>query len=125
MASAGAVSLLRRKLMITTRLPSAAGEIHKVSEHTPGSPGAGKWILIATILGSSLFFIDSYVVSVALPVLQSDLHATAADTQWVYEAYTLLLSAFILVAGALVDAVGRRKIFMVGTIVFTLGSIGC
>jgi len=59
------------------------------------------WVLVATILGSSMAFIDSTVVNVALPALQSSLHATVVDVQWVVESYGLFLSALILVGGAL------------------------
>src|ERR671932_625472 len=69
----------------------------------------GRWILAATILGSSLAFIDGTVVNVALPALQRDLHATAADLLWVIEAYSLFLSALILVGGSLGDHLGRRR----------------
>src|SRR5579871_3832264 len=70
---------------------------------------AGAWILAATILGSSMAFIDGTVVNVALPALQRDLHATAADALWVVEAYSLLLSALILCGGSLGDLLGRRR----------------
>ena len=60
---------------------------------------SGVWVLIATILGSSMAFIDGTVVNVALPVLQIDLKATVADVQWVVEAYSLFLAALILVGG--------------------------
>ena len=66
------------------------------------------WILAAAILGSSMAFIDSTVVNVALPALQSSLHATVVDVQWVVESYGLVLSALILVGGALGDLLGRR-----------------
>src|SRR5579884_2082138 len=62
---------------------------------------SGAWVLVATILGSSMAFIDGTVVNVALPVLQADLNASAAQVQWVVEAYALFLSALILVGGAL------------------------
>ena len=59
--------------------------------------GAGPWVLAATILGSSMVFIDGAVVNVALPALQTDLGATVSDVQWVIEAYTLFLAALLLV----------------------------
>src|SRR5580658_1792661 len=62
------------------------------------------WVLAATILGSSMAFIDSTIVNVALPALQSSLHATVVDVQWVIESYGLFLSALILVGGALGDS---------------------
>src|SRR5712664_2706466 len=74
----------------------------------------GRWILAATILGSSMAFIDGTVVNVALPALQSALHATLADVQWVVESYALFLAALLLVGGSLGDLFGRRKIFAAG-----------
>lgn len=86
---------------------------------------AGTWVLVATILGSSMAFIDSTVVNVALPVLQTDLKATVADVQWVVEAYALFLSALILVGGSLGDHYGRRRIYATGIALFTLASLAC
>ncbi len=83
------------------------------------------WILAATILGSSMAFIDGTVVNVALPALQSDLHATVVDVQWVVESYGLFLSALILVGGALGDSLGRRAMFLLGVIGFAAASVGC
>ncbi len=85
----------------------------------------GPWVLVATILGSSMAFIDGTVVNVALPVLQTDLRATVADVQWVVEAYSLFLSALILVGGSLGDLYGRKRIFATGIALFTLASIFC
>ena len=82
-------------------------------------------MLAATILGSSLAFIDGTVVNVALPALQSSLHATVVDVQWVVESYGLFLAALLLVGGAMGDSVGRRAIFLLGTGVFAAASIGC
>src|SRR5579862_4602924 len=89
------------------------------------SAANGGWVLAATILGSSMAFIDGTVVNVALPALQSGLHATVVDVQWVIESYGLLLSALLLAGGALGDSVGRRTTFLVGTGVFTAASLGC
>ena len=83
------------------------------------------WVLAATILGSSMAFIDSTVVNVALPALQSNLHATVVDVQWVVESYGLFLSSLILVGGALGDSLGRRAMFLLGVGVFALASAGC
>ena len=83
------------------------------------------WILAATILGSSMAFIDSTVVNVALPAMQENFRATVVDVQWVVEAYGLFLSALILVGGALGDIFGRRLIFVIGVTVFALASFGC
>ncbi len=89
------------------------------------APNVGLWVLVATILGSSMAFIDGSVVNVALPVIQVDLNATATDVQWVVEAYLLFLSALILVGGSLGDHFGRRRIFAIGIIIFIASSIWC
>jgi MFS family permease len=83
------------------------------------------WILAATILGSSMAFIDSTVVNVALPAIQSSFHATVVDVQWVVESYGLLLGALILVGGSLGDLFGRRRIFLVGVAIFAAASVAC
>jgi MFS family permease len=93
--------------------------------HTPNPPHVGIWILVATILGSSMAFIDGSVVNVALPVLQRDLNATSSDVQWVVEVYSLFLSTLILVGEALGDQVGRRRIYTLGVLIFSLSSIWC
>ena len=87
--------------------------------------GSGFWVLAATILGSSMAFIDGTVVNVALPVLQKELGATVGDVQWVVEAYSLFLAALILVGGSMGDHSGRRRIFGTGVALFSLASIIC
>ena len=82
-------------------------------------------MLAATILASSMAFIDGTVVNVALPALQSSLNATAVDLQWVIEAYSLLLSALLLVGGSLGDHYGRRRIFLIGVALFAAASAAC
>ena len=89
------------------------------------SPAVGGWVLAASILGSGMAFIDSTVVSVALPVLQKDLGASAASVQWIVEAYALFLSSLVLVGGALADRMGRRRIFVLGTVIFAAASLAC
>jgi EmrB/QacA subfamily drug resistance transporter len=97
------------------------------------STGAGKpvpnaargWILAATILGSSMAFIDSTVVNVALPALQTAFRATVVDVQWIVESYGLFLAALILVGGSLGDLFGRRIIFLSGVAIFAVASGGC
>src|SRR5215216_662636 len=86
---------------------------------------ARRWTLVATILGSSLTFIDGTVVNVALPALQADLHATIIDVQWVIEAYALFLGSLILVGGSMGDQLGRKRVFLAGVLVFTVASIAC
>jgi EmrB/QacA subfamily drug resistance transporter len=85
----------------------------------------GRWVLAATILASSMAFIDGTVVNVALPFLQTSLNATAIGLQWVIEAYSLFLSALLLVGGSLGDRYGRRLIFNIGVVVFALASAAC
>jgi MFS family permease len=79
-----------------------------------------QWILAATILASSMAFIDGTVVNVALPFLQTNLNATAIGIQWVVEAYSLFLSALLLVGGSLGDRYGRRRIFNLGVVIFAV-----
>ncbi len=85
----------------------------------------GPWILAATILGSSMAFIDGTVVNVALPALQSSLHASMAEVQWVVESYALFLAALLLLGGSLGDIYGRRKMFVAGVVLFTAASAWC
>jgi EmrB/QacA subfamily drug resistance transporter len=99
--------------------------IRSAPEAAPCSKARGRWILAATILASSMAFIDGTVVNVALPALQTNLNATAVDVQWVIEAYALLLSALLLVGGSLGDHYGRRRIFVLGVAIFALASGAC
>jgi EmrB/QacA subfamily drug resistance transporter len=94
---------------------------------SPGkaSGGSGKWVLAATILGSSMAFIDSTVVNVALPALQSSLHATITDVQWVVESYALFLASLLLTGGSLGDLYSRRKVFALGVLLFSAASMWC
>ena len=96
-----------------------------VQKNSEKSNSRDTWILVATILGSSMAFIDTSVVNVALPRLQTDLSATGAGVQWVVEAYSLFLGALILVGGSLGDMFGRKRIFAFGIAIFTLASIWC
>ncbi len=83
------------------------------------------WILAATILGSSLAFIDGTVVNVALPVLQAAFRATLSDVQWIIESYALFLSSLLLVGGAAGDLFGRRLVYVAGIVLFTAASVLC
>ncbi|PYJ98812.1 MAG: MFS transporter, partial [Verrucomicrobia bacterium] len=91
----------------------------------PCAKSSAPWILAATILGSSMAFIDGTVVNVALPALQWSLKATVVDVQWVVEAYSLLLASFLLVGGSLGDHYGRRRIFIRGVVLFSVASLWC
>ena len=83
------------------------------------------WVLAATILGSSMVFIDGTVVNVALPALQTSLNATVVDAQWVVEAYALFLAALLLAGGSLGDHFGRKRIYSIGVVLFALASVWC
>jgi EmrB/QacA subfamily drug resistance transporter len=106
------------------RLPCEEGAIRS-GPRAAGQAGTGPWVLAATILGSSLAFIDGTVVSVALPAIAREFGAAGADLQWVVEAYALLLSALLLVGGSLGDHFGRRRVYAIGVVIFALASIAC
>src|SRR5579863_8442170 len=91
----------------------------------PCHPATGAWVLAAAILASSMAFIDSTVVNVALPALQSSLNASVIDAQWVVESYGLFLGALILVGGSVGDLLGRRRVFVAGVAVFAIASGWC
>jgi EmrB/QacA subfamily drug resistance transporter len=107
------------------RLPCEEVAVGSGVSDAPCKPSAGPWILAAAILGSSMAFIDSTVVNVALPALQSSLNATVVDVQWVIESYGLFLGALILLGGSIGDRLGRRRMFLSGTAVFAAASIWC
>src|SRR5256714_8884909 len=107
------------------REPCDENIIRAGAARSTSTKSRGRWILAATILASSMAFIDGTVVNVALPALQSNLNATAVDVQWVIEAYSLLLSAFLLVGGSLGDHYGRRRIFLIGVAIFAIASAAC
>ncbi|MCD7440661.1 MFS transporter [Streptomyces lincolnensis] len=85
----------------------------------------GKWILLTTILGSSMALLDSTVVNVALPRIGRDLDADLAALQWTVNAYMLTLAGLILLGGSLGDRYGRRKVFVVGVVWFAVASLLC
>src|ERR687891_338497 len=105
--------------------PCDEGVIRAGATVSPCARASEPWILAATILGSSMAFIDGTVVNVALPALQKNLDATALDVQWVVESYTLFLAALLLAGGSMGDRFGRRRIFCPGVALFALASVGC
>src|SRR5713101_2099100 len=105
--------------------PCDEAAIRSRSAAVPCAKSSAPWILAATILGSSMAFIDGTVVNVALPALQTNLNATVVDVQWVVEAYSLLLSALLMVGGSLGDHYGRRRVFLVGVALFAAASTWC
>ena len=105
--------------------PCDEGVISAQRAAAPCTKERGRWILAATILGSSMVFIDGTVVNVALPALQANLNATAVDVQWVVESYALFLAALLLLGGSLGDHFGRRRIYAGGVVIFAVASIWC
>src|SRR5438270_11084243 len=112
-------------LWAVLREPCDENVIRSRPATAPCPKASSRWVLAATILASSMAFIDGTVVNVALPALQANLNATAVDMQWVIEAYSLLLSALLLVGGSLGDHYGRRRIFLIGVALFALASAAC
>ncbi len=86
---------------------------------------AGKWIMVAVVLASSMAFIDATALNVVLPSLQRALGASGPELFWVLNAYLLMLAALILIGGVLGDRLGRKRVYMAGIIVFMLGSVAC
>src|SRR3979490_287395 len=107
-----------------SNLPCGEGVIRSAAE-APEKTRRGVWVLAATILGSGMVVIDGTVVNVALPALQTALNATVTDVQWVVEAYALFLAALLLVGGSLGGLYGRRKVFVIGVMLFAGASAGC
>src|SRR5258705_4434279 len=105
--------------------PCDQGVIQSKPAAVPCAKSAEPWILAATILGSSMAFIDGTVVNVALPALQKNLNATVVDVQWVVEAYALFLAALLLAGGSLGDHFGRKRVYAIGVGLFALASIWC
>src|SRR2546427_2725833 len=105
--------------------PCDEGVISAKKSVSPCGKAQGRWILAATILGSSMSFIDGTVVNGALPALQANLNATAIDVQWVVESYALFLAALLLLGGSLGDHFGRKRIYAIGVTLFALASMWC
>src|SRR5213596_1390961 len=112
-------------MLTSIREPCDESIIRSRFASAPCSKLAGRWVLVTTTLASSMAFIDGTVVNVALPALQTNLNASIVDVQWVIEAYSLLLSALLLVGGSLGDHYGRRRVFLIGVALFALASTWC
>jgi EmrB/QacA subfamily drug resistance transporter len=89
-----------------------------------GTP-AGRWVLLATITGSGMAMLDATVVNIALPSIGREFSADFRTLQWIVNSYTLTLAALILLAGALGDHFGRRRVFIAGVVWFALASLLC
>src|ERR1700737_3789951 len=99
--------------------------IRSAAAQAPSSVPARPWILATTILASSMVFIDGTVVNVALPALQREFGAIAAQAQWIIESYALFLASLLLVGGSAGDRFGRRRVFMLGVALFAAASAWC
>jgi EmrB/QacA subfamily drug resistance transporter len=86
---------------------------------------AGRWVLAATVLGSGIAALDATVVGIALPAIGRSFHTSVSGMQWVVDGYTLPLAGLLLLGGALGDALGRRRLFLIGTVWFALASLAC
>src|ERR1700733_8289530 len=83
------------------------------------------WTLIAVLAGTFMMLLDVTIVIVAQPEIQTGVHASLGDVQWVVDAYALTLAALLLSSGVLADRYGRKLLFQIGLAVFTLGSLLC
>lgn len=89
------------------------------------SAAQGRWVLTATILVSSMAFIDGSALNTALPAIQADLGASGAELLWIVNAYLLMLASLVLIGGSLGDHLGRKRVFIAGISIFLLGSLAC
>jgi EmrB/QacA subfamily drug resistance transporter len=89
------------------------------------SSGAEKWTILAAILGSSMVFLDFSTLNIALPAVQEDLNITGKSLLWIINSYAIFLSSLMLVGGSLGDIYGRKKIFVIGIIIFSVSSFVC
>jgi MFS family permease len=83
------------------------------------------WTLAAVLIGVFMLLLDVTIVNVALPEIQRDLGSSFSDLQWVIDAYALTLASTLLVSGSVADLIGRRRVFVIGLVVFSLASLGC
>ncbi|MGH3275967.1 MAG: MFS transporter, partial [Streptosporangiaceae bacterium] len=98
-----------------------------MTEDSPGPATRGNqwWTLTAVCLGTFMLLLDVTIVNVALPDIQSALHSSFAGLQWVVDAYALSLAALLLTTGSLADLYGRRLLYIIGLVIFSLGSLLC
>ncbi|MFE7354273.1 MFS transporter [Streptomyces sp. NPDC057543] len=89
------------------------------------SPRRRQLVLAICCMSLLIVSLDNTVLNVALPSMQKELHATVAGMQWTIDAYTLVLASLLMLAGSTADRIGRRKIFKIGLVLFTLGSVLC
>jgi EmrB/QacA subfamily drug resistance transporter len=115
--------LPEKPVIVAALQPCDEGVIRGTQTAAPCRPASRPWVIATASLGSGMAFLDSTVLNVALPAVQTDLGASARDVQWIYGAFALLLSALLLVGGTLGDRYGRRRTFVLGAAVFAAGSV--
>jgi MFS family permease len=104
----------------TTRAGSAEG-----AAATPGPQRNSTFTLLILLAGTFIAILDFFIVNVALPATQKDLHATSATIQWIVAGYGIALAAGLVTGGRLGDLVGRKTMFMIGLASFTIASAAC
>ncbi|MGH3049588.1 MAG: MFS transporter, partial [Gaiellaceae bacterium] len=83
------------------------------------------WTLLAVCVATFMLLLDITIVNVALPAIERALHASFSDLQWVVDAYALTLASLLLTTGSLADLYGRRLLFTIGLVIFSVGSLLC
>src|ERR1700691_6093563 len=112
--------------MFSSRTRPCAEEIIRTTSLAAKRPANAKlWVLLASILASSISNIDESIVNIALPAIETDLRTSAIVVQWIANAYLLSVSALLLVGGAAGDRFGRRRFFIVGLSIFAAASLWC
>ncbi len=113
--------------MFSSRTRPCAEEIIRSTSLAADRPAADakRWVLLASVLASSIASIDESIVNVALPAIETDLHASAIVVQWIVNAYTLSVAALLLLGGATGDQFGRRRFLIVGLSIFAAASLWC
>src|ERR1700744_2840735 len=104
--------------------PCDRGAIGRIAEHAH-PPSARAWVLVGTVLGSGLAFIDGSAVNLILPVIQQGFGGGVEAAQWIMNAYALMLGALVLAGGAAADRYGRKRVFAAGVLLFSLASAVC
>jgi EmrB/QacA subfamily drug resistance transporter len=111
--------------MVAVMQPCDAGVISCTRGAAPCHPSSRPWVIVAASLGSGMAFLDSTVMNVALPAVQINLELSAREVQWVFGAFAVVLAAFLLLGGTLGDHYGRRRIFVLGAMIFAAASVWC
>src|SRR5580692_4677358 len=101
------------------------GVKHNIMAGFPLRSVTGRWIMIAAVLASSMAFIDATALNVVLPSLQRSLQGNGTELFWILNAYLLMLASLILIGGVLGDKLGRKRVYMIGIVIFLIGSVAC